>query len=49
MFTGSLSSVLWSVVCVVCSLVSKEQGVMVVGVCVVYDLFIANQVQVWGI
>ena len=35
---------LWSLVCVVCSLISKEQGVTVVAVCVVYDLFIANQV-----
>ena len=36
--------VLWSLVCVVCSTVSKEQGITVVAVCVVYDLFIANQV-----
>ena len=36
--------VLWSLVCILCSLVSKEQGITVVAVCVVYDIFIANQV-----
>ena len=43
-YAGS-RDVLWSLVCVLCSTVSKEQGVTVVAVCVVYDLFIANQVE----
>ena len=45
MFAGS-RYLLWSLVCVLCSLVSKEQGITVVAVCVVYDLFVANQVGV---
>ena len=41
---GGSKKLVLSLVSVVCSLISKEQGVTVVAVCLVYDLFVANQV-----
>ena len=32
-------------VCCLCSVLSKEQGITVVAVCVTYDLFIVHQVK----
>lgn len=42
---GGTRKLVLSLLSVVCSLVSKEQGVTVVAVCLVYDIFVANQVK----
>ena len=35
-----------SLLCIVCSALSKEQGITVAAVCIVYDFFIVH--KVWG-
>lgn len=48
-FTGySLPWLICSVLLGAVSMLYKEQGITVLGVCVCYDLFVASSVDVWG-